>query len=128
VMWHAADFAHKAADAAGYGFGFEGLQHDWATLCANREAFIQRLNGIYERNLDRDGVDYIVGRAAFIDAHTVAVGERELMAHHVLIATGGHPRWPDIPGAELGTDSDGFFAWAKRPGKVAIAGSGYIAV
>src|SRR5699024_6915216 len=128
VMWHAADVAEKAADAAGYGFSIANMTHDWATLRANREAFIQRLNGIYERNLNKDGVEYIVGHGRFLDAHTVAVGERRLSARHVLIATGGHSRWPDVPGAELGTDSDGFFGWRERPATVAIAGSGYIAV
>src|SRR5699024_6079380 len=128
VMWHAADFAEKAADAAGYGFGFDGLKHDWPTLCENREAFIRRLNGIYERNLDKDGVEYIVGRGSFDDAHTVAVGDRKLTTRHAVIATGGQSHWPDVPGVELGADSDGFFAWTERPNTVAIVGSGYIAV
>lgn len=127
VMWHAADFADKAADAAGYGFRISGLEHDWAALCANREAFIQRLNGIYERNLDKDSVTWVEEHATFLDAHTLAAGGQQFTAPHVVIASGGHSRWPDIPGAKLGDDSDGFFEWREKPASVAISGSGYIA-
>lgn len=128
VMWHAADFAEQAADAHGYGFDVGDLTHDWATLCANRDAFVQRLNGIYARNLDKDGVTHVAAPAAFVDAHTLMADGRHYSAPHVVIASGGQARWPDVPGAELGDDSDGFFAWEERPQSVAIAGSGYIAV
>ncbi|MES1924356.1 glutathione-disulfide reductase [Salinisphaera sp. T31B1] len=127
VMWHAADFAERAAQAHGYGFDLGSVEHDWARLVANRETYIERLNGIYERNLDKDDVEYLAGDARFVGVRTVAVGERELVADHVVIATGGKPSWPDVPGAALGTDSDGFFQWRERPARVAIVGSGYIA-
>lgn len=128
VMWHAADFADRAAEASGYGFGFDALKHDWATLCANRESFIRRLNSVYERNLDKDSVAWVRGRGAFIDAQTIEVEGQQYTAPHVVIATGGHSRLPDIPGAQLGADSDDFFEWPDKPASVAIAGSGYIAV
>ncbi|HLQ85047.1 MAG TPA: glutathione-disulfide reductase [Salinisphaeraceae bacterium] len=127
VMWHAAEFADQAADAGGYGFSMTGLAHDWATLCANRETFIKRLNGIYERNLDKDGVAYIAGHAKFVDATTLDVDGTHYSAPHIVIATGGQSRWPDVPGAELGSDSDDFFEWPDKPASVAVSGSGYIA-
>jgi glutathione reductase (NADPH) len=127
VMWHAAEFANHAAHAADYGFATGVPEHDWTKLVDNRETYIQRLNGIYARNLDKDSVEFIAGDAKFVGERRVAVGERELEADHVVIATGGKPHWPDIPGAALGTDSDGFFGWRERPGSVAIVGSGYIA-
>ncbi|ROO24534.1 glutathione reductase [Salinisphaera orenii MK-B5] len=127
VMWHAADFAERAAHAADYGFSGAPPTHDWARLVANRETYIRRLNRIYGGNLDKAGVIVVEGEARFVDERRIAVGERELSADHVLIATGGKPQWPEIPGAALGTDSDGFFSWTERPRRVAIVGSGYIA-
>lgn len=127
VMWHAAEFAQAAAHAHDYGFESVPSKHDWTRLVDNRETYIRRLNGIYDRNLDKSGVVYIAGEAHFVDSHTVEVDGRRLSAEHVLIATGGKPRWPEIPGAALGTDSDGFFTWRERPERVAIVGSGYIA-
>lgn len=129
VMWHAADFAEAAAHARDYGFdGLDDVRHDWARLVDNRETYIQRLNGIYARNLDKDDVSFVAGDARFVDTHTVEVDGRQLSADHVVIATGGKATWPKIPGAALGTDSDGFFEWRERPDHVAIVGSGYIAV
>ncbi|AWN15722.1 glutathione-disulfide reductase [Salinisphaera sp. LB1] len=127
VMWHAAEFAIHAAHAHDYGFNAVPQDHDWSTLVANRETYIKRLNGIYDRNLDKSGVEYVAGEAHFVDTRTVEVDGRRISATHVLIATGGKPRWPEIPGAALGTDSDGFFTWTQRPERVAIVGSGYIA-
>ncbi|WP_423822483.1 glutathione-disulfide reductase [Salinisphaera sp. SPP-AMP-43] len=127
VMWHAAEFAQHAAHAHHYGFDSVPREHDWTRLVDNRETYIRRLNGIYDRNLDKSGVTYIAGEGRFVDTHTVVVDGRQLSAEHVLIATGGKPRWPEIPGAALGTDSDGFFTWRERPQRVAIVGSGYIA-
>jgi len=127
VMWHAADFAEAASHAHDYGFDLGEIRHDWPRLVKNRETYIERLNGIYARNLDKDDVEFVAGDARFSGERTVAVGERELSADHVVIATGGKPNWPDVPGAALGTDSDGFFEWPERPAQVAIVGSGYIA-
>lgn len=126
VMWHAADFAQAHDQAQDYGFDTQA-SFDWSTLFARREAYIQRLNGIYERNLDKDGVDFIYGKARFVDDKTLAVGDQTLSARHILIATGGRPRWTAIPGADLGSDSDDFFTWQEQPRRVAVIGSGYIA-
>jgi glutathione reductase (NADPH) len=102
--------------------------HDWAGLKGRRDAYIERLNGIYEKNLDKRGVTYLRGRAHFVDAQTLDVDSREVQADRIVIATGGRPMVPDIPGAEIGITSDDFFELDERPQRVLIAGSGYIAV
>jgi len=128
VMWHAAQLAHGFHDAPGYGFRLEGVAHDWSLLRERREQYIRRLNGIYGRNLDKDGVTLIRGRGGLSGVRTVVTDRGRVTADHILIATGGRPAWPEMPGAALGTDSDGFFAMDRCPGSVALVGSGYIAV
>jgi glutathione reductase (NADPH) len=128
VMWHAAALAHVFLDARDYGFSVPGIAHDWAELKRRRDAYVRRLNGIYERNLASKGVDYLAARAILDGRDTVVAGDRRLSARHVLIATGGRPRVPALPGAELGITSDGFFALESCPRRVAVAGAGYIAV
>ena len=128
VMWNAAQLAHGLHEARDYGFAVETGGHDWAALKTGRDAYVQRLNGIYAGNLERKGIDWLQGRGRFLDAHTLDAGGRRVTARHVVIATGGYPSRPQIPGAELGIDSDGFFALEQCPRRVAIVGSGYIAV
>jgi glutathione reductase (NADPH) len=128
VMWYAAEMRHHLEHAADYGFDAKVRGHDWAGLKARRDAYVARLNGIYENNLDKRGVDYVAGEAHFVDSHTLAVGDTEYHADRIVIATGGRPIVPDIPGAELGIVSDDFFELDKRPLRVLIAGSGYISV
>ena len=128
VMWYAAHQAHAFHHAADYGFDIEVNGHDWAGLKARRDAYIERLNGIYERNLDNKGVTYIAGRARLTGTHTVDIDGQEYQAERIVIATGGRPMVPEIPGAELGVTSDGFFELKDRPQRVLVAGSGYIAV
>jgi len=127
VMWNAASVALSLADARDYGFDVDVRDNDWTVLKEKRDAFIARLNGIYARNLSARGVTLVRGSARFVDAHTVEVGGARLTAPHIVIATGGKPIMPDLPGAGLGITSDGFFALERRPQKVAIAGSGYVA-
>jgi glutathione reductase (NADPH) len=128
VMWYAAQHAHQFHHVADYGFDVELRGHDWAGLKARRDAYIERLNGIYRTNLDKRGVTYISGWARFVDANTLEVDGRRIEAGRIVIATGGRPAVPDIPGAEYGITSDGFFELEDRPQRVLIAGSGYIAV
>ncbi len=127
VMWNASNIATLVSDAAHYGFGLERGGHDWSLLKTKRDAYIARLNGIYARNLEAKGVRSIAGFARCVDAHTVEVGALRFTARHIVIATGGRPLVPDLPGAELGITSDGFFALEERPRRVAVIGSGYIA-
>ena len=128
VMWYAAGQMHHAAHAADYGFDMTVNGHDWLAVKERRDAYVTRLNGIYARNLGNSGVTMITGAARFVDAHTVAVGDDEYTADRVVIATGGRPMEPDIPGAEHGITSDGFFELEARPQRVLVVGSGYIAV
>ncbi len=128
VMWYAASHAHHFAHAADYGFDVTLNGHDWSAVKERRDAYVLRLNKIYENLLDNSKVDYLAGSARFVDAHTVAVGDKEYSADRIVIATGGRPSVPDIPGAELGITSDGFFELEDRPQTVMVVGSGYVAV
>lgn len=127
VMWNAASLALSLHDANDYGFEVKAGASDWAELKRKRDAYVLRLNGIYERNLAAKGVTYVRGAARFVSAHTVEVDGRRFSARYVVIATGGKAMWPAIPGAELGISSDGFFELESRPQRVAVVGSGYIA-
>lgn len=127
VMWNAAHVAAALDDAEHYGFGVPRAGHDWAALKAKRDAYVARLNAIYERNLAAKGVEYVAGHARCVDARTVEVNGRRLSARHVVLATGGAPIVPALPGAEFGITSDGFFALEHRPRRAAIIGSGYVA-
>ena len=128
VMWYAAQHAHQFHHLADYGFDVDVKGHDWAGLKQRRDAYIERLNGIYENNLDKRGVTYLVGTARFVDANTVDIDGRRVEADRIVIATGGRPMVPKIPGAEHGITSDDFFELDERPQRVLVAGSGYIAV
>ncbi len=127
VMWNAAGLALGLADAGDYGFEVQAGENDWALLKSKRDAYVSRLNGIYERNLKTKGISHVRGSARFLDAHTVDVDGEHLRARHIVIATGGTPTVPDLPGAGFGITSDGFFALESRPKRVAVIGSGYIA-
>jgi len=127
LMYHAADVAHALVDAADYGFSLEGARHDWAALKARRDAYVERLRGIYAENLAKSGATLLRARAKLAGAGRVEVGGALHAARHVVIATGGRPSVPALPGAEQGITSDGFFALESRPSTVAIVGGGYIA-
>ena len=128
VMWYTAQHAHQFHHVADYGFDVEVRGHDWAGLKSRRDAYVKRLNGIYGDNLDKKGITHLAGSARFVDANTIDVGGVEYQAERIVVATGGKPIVPDIPGAELGITSDGFFELEHRPQRVLIAGSGYVSV
>src|SRR6516162_6189248 len=128
IMWNAAELGSALHDARDYGFDVEVRGFDWASMKAKRDAYIERLNGIYAANLAKRSVELVRARASFVDAHTVSAGGRLLRAEHIFIATGSRPRIPAIPGAELGITSDDFFALPERPQRVAVVGSSYIAI
>ncbi|KAL2160187.1 hypothetical protein VTH06DRAFT_1843 [Thermothelomyces fergusii] len=135
VTFNAAAIAEALHDAESYGFRVqEAAPFDWATFKQKRDAYVQRLNGIYERNLANDKVEYVHGWARLLSRNEVEVtlddGTKEVVrAKKILIAVGGYPTAPPrIPGAELGTNSDGFFDIDRLPKKVALVGAGYIAV
>ncbi|KAL3658416.1 hypothetical protein V7S43_016549 [Phytophthora oleae] len=137
LMFIAADMSHKLHhDFLHYGFEDEEAgghlgkrtHFDWPKLKAHRDAYVLRLNGIYQRNLENSKVDLIRGSAKFNENGNVEVNDKEILAEHVLIAVGGKPLVPDILGKEFCIDSDGFFELETQPKKVAVVGAGYIAV
>jgi glutathione reductase (NADPH) len=128
VMWNAEQLAHAAVDAHDYGFDLTLVRHDWALLKRKRDAYIERLNGIYAANLEHRGVALLRARARLTAARTVIAAGTEYRAPHIVVATGGHPVVPSIPGAAHGITSDGFFELPERPESIAIVGSGYVAV
>jgi glutathione reductase (NADPH) len=128
VMWNAADLADAAHDSPEYGLHLELTGLDWPLLKKKRDAHVAKLNGIYENLLAKNGVEIVRGWARFRDSHSVSVGERTLVGKNIVVATGGRPVLPDVPGMELGITSDGFFELEEQPKRVAVVGSGYIAV
>ena len=128
VMWNAAQIAEMIHDGTQYGFRVELAGLDWAQLKSSRDAYIGRLNGIYERNLANAKVELVRGYARLTGRNSLQVGERTITAQHLVIATGGRPMIPNIPGAELGITSDEFFELSAQPRRVVIVGSGYVAV
>ncbi len=128
VMWTTSRIAEILHDAPAYGFDIQRIGFDWLTIKQARDTYIERLNNIYHRGLEESGVAKIEGFARFKDNHTVVVGDRSFTGEHILIATGGRPIIPDLPGAELGISSDGFFELEHLPACVVVVGAGYIAV
>lgn len=128
LMWYAASLAHAVDDAAGFGIPARRLPTDWQTLVRNREAYIRNVNDYWDRQVAGSRITRIRGHATFVDARTVAVGERRYSADHIVIATGSRPLVPPVPGAELGITSDGFFALQNQPRRVAVVGGSYIGV
>ena len=100
---------------------------DWPTLRDNVLADVDRINEVYENTLTNHHVDLKRARATFLDAHTLQVGEERITADKILIATGATPAMPHIPGAEMAISSNEAFHLEKLPGRIVIAGSGYIA-
>ena len=128
VMWYAASLAHAVDDANDFGIPARRGPTDWQKLVHGRQAYIGRINDYWDGYVDDSGITRIDGRARFVDAHTVEVDGRTYSAEHIVVATGGRPIVPPVPGAELGTTSDGFFELAEQPRSVAIIGAGYIGV
>ncbi|QQX80471.1 glutathione-disulfide reductase [Shewanella sp. KX20019] len=129
VMWYGAQVAEAMhLYAKDYGFDVTVNNFDWNTLVASREAYIDRIHGSYDRGLESNGVTLVRGYGHFVDSRTIEVDGKQYTADNILIATGGAPTIPNIPGAEYGIDSDGFFALKAQPKRVAVIGAGYIAV
>ena len=127
VMWTTSQI-NETLDLAGhYGFDIERRGFDWSTIKHSRDGYVKRLNGIYGRNLDHAGVTLVRGEAGFCSANCIGIDDREYHGDHILIATGGRPSVPDIPGASLGITSDGFFELEKQPENILVIGAGYIA-
>lgn len=129
VMWHGAQVAEAMnLYAEDYGFDVDVKGLDWGKLVESRQAYIGRIHQSYDRVLGNNKVNVIKGFAKFVDAKTVEVNGEQYTADHILIAVGGRPTIPNIPGAEYGIDSNGFFELTEQPKRVAVVGAGYIAV
>ncbi|KAJ1034348.1 hypothetical protein NDA18_001209 [Ustilago nuda] len=142
LMWHAADMAEHLKEAPEYGFGdvvnkpkVPGFA--WQYFAEKRDAYVRRLNGIYDRNLEKDGVEYFSGHGKVTGKNEVEItmrgedGSFKVKGDRIVIATGGRPIIPSddkIPGASLGINSDGFFELREQPKRVVVVGAGYISV
>ncbi len=128
IMWNAANLAHALSDARDYGFDVSHKGLNWTKLIEQRQNYISGITNWYGDYLKNSKIDYIEGKATFVDSKTLAVNGEQFTADHIVVAPGGYPITPDISGAELGMTSDGFFAMTEQPKHIAIVGSGYIAV
>ncbi|NXB72373.1 GSHR protein, partial [Donacobius atricapilla] len=133
VMWNTAVHAEFIHDHADYGFETPGVKFNWRTIKEKRDAYVRRLNDIYENNVKKAHIDIIRGYGKFTadPEPTIEVDGKKYTAPHILIATGGRPAVPsdsEIPGASLGMTSDGFFDLEELPRRSVVVGAGYIAV
>ncbi|XP_028815580.1 glutathione reductase, mitochondrial [Denticeps clupeoides] len=133
VMWNAAVHAEYLHDHSDYGFEGASGQFSWQLLKRKRDAYVSRLNQTYQNNLDKAKIQTIRGHATFVAGPepTVEVGGKKYTAPHILVATGGRPSVLtdlEVPGANLGITSDGFFQLESLPKRSVIVGAGYIAV
>uniref|UniRef100_A0A2I3N3R7 Glutathione reductase, mitochondrial n=1 Tax=Papio anubis TaxID=9555 RepID=A0A2I3N3R7_PAPAN len=133
VMWNTAVHSEFMHDHADYGFPSCEGKFNWRVIKEKRDAYVSRLNTIYQNNLTKSHIEIIRGHAAFTSdpKPTIEVGGKKYTAPHILIATGGVPSIPhesQIPGASLGITSDGFFQLEELPSRSVIVGAGYIAV
>lgn len=128
LLVYGASYTETLAHAPGYGWTVEGATFDWPTLIAHKDRDIQRLNGIYRNLLVNSGVRLLQGHGRLLDPHTVEVDGQRFTAKHILIATGGWPQVPDIPGKELAITSNEAFHLETLPKRVLVVGGGYIAV
>lgn len=128
IMWFGAQLMDTLKDMPAYGLDVQLKSFDWAKLVESREKYIQGINDWYINYLKDSKIDHIQGFASFLDAKTLKVGDETYTADHIVVAPGGYPTVPGVPGAELGISSDGFFALSSQPRRVAVVGAGYIAV
>lgn len=126
---YASAFSKTFKQAEGYGWTVKGASFDWRSLCDAVHAEVDRLSGIYWKNLSNSGVEIIEDRAVFEDEHTLRLvkTDRTVTARHILIATGGTPAGLDIPGVDLAITSNEAFHLDRLPPSIVIAGGGYIA-
>jgi glutathione reductase (NADPH) len=128
LMVFAADFAKYVDESANYGWNLQTVAFDWDAFKQNRDREVERLRDVQHKALIDAGVELIQGYAVFEDAHTVNVGDRTITADKILIAVGGKPILPKLPGIEHAITSDDIFNLPEIPQRLAIIGSGYIGV
>ncbi len=128
MMVYAAHFHEDFEDSRHYGWNTTIESFDWSRLIKNKDTEIDRLNGIYENLLKNAGVEILYGTASLIDANTVKLGDQSLKADKILIATGGTPFLPEVPGVEHAISSNEVFHLDQQPKSAIVVGGGYIAV
>ena len=130
LLVYASRFAHEFEDAAGFGWTVGSTKFEWATLIANKDREIARLEAAYRKNVGGAGAQIIDSRAAVEDPHTVRIVETgaKLRAKYILVATGGHPTRMEIPGEEFAITSNEAFHLEELPRRIVIQGAGYIAL
>jgi glutathione reductase (NADPH) len=128
LLVYAAHYHDDFAESRGFGWTHSGASFTWREFVARKDAEIARLNRIYGELLDNSGVTRHAGRAVLQDAHTIKVGDSIFTSERILIATGGVPDLPEIPGAEHVISSNEAFHLEALPRRIVIVGGGYIAV
>ncbi|TCS60578.1 glutathione-disulfide reductase [Varunaivibrio sulfuroxidans] len=128
LLIYGAHYADDFADARGFGWDVAAPGFDWSSLIAAKNKELDRLEGIYQRILRENGVTLFEGRGSVVDAHTVAVGDKTYTTENILVATGGRPSLPDVPGIEHAITSNEALDLAALPEHIVIVGGGYIAV
>ena len=128
LLVYGSRYRSALADARGFGWASESLRFDWPTLIGNVRREVDRLNGVYTRTLEKSGVHLILDRAVLEDRNTVklAKGDAPVRAKTILIATGGHPMIPKLPGSEHFISSNECFQLEQLPQSIIIVGAGYI--
>ena len=128
LLVYGSHFGDDFEDAAGFGWTVGERTFDWRSLIRNKDQEIERLNSIYRKLLASHNVEVFESRARVLDPHTVEVGGRKVTAANILVATGGWPTVPNVPGKEHAITSNEAFHLDEMPGRVVIIGGGYIAV
>ncbi|MEW5704470.1 MAG: glutathione-disulfide reductase [Pseudomonadota bacterium] len=128
LLVYGARFADDFEDAAGFGWQINSRDFDWKRLIERKNRELDRLNGIYLKMLDAAGVRLIEGRARLLDPHAAEIGSQRVTAETILVATGGRPIFPDIPGIAHAISSNEALDLPSLPRRIAIVGGGYIAV
>ena len=128
LLVYGAHFADDFEQAQGFGWELGEARFDWSTLISNKNREIERLNGIYRNLLVNSGVTLLEGHARIVDEHSVELGGQRYSAKHILIATGGWPQIPEVPGHEYAIGSNEVFFLEQLPKRVLVVGGGYIAV
>jgi glutathione reductase (NADPH) len=128
LMVYASSFPNLFEDAQGFGWSPVQSTFNWQTMITAVNKELERLNGVYQRMLDNAATELFRGYAKFLDPHTLEIEDRKVTADKILIAVGGHPVKPDIPGIEYTITSDDMFLLKEQPKRIAILGAGYIGV
>lgn len=128
LLIYGAHYAEELEDARGYGWTIAGAELDWAALIEAKNRELDRLEGVYGGILRRNNVELIDGKAVLEDAHTVDVAGQRFTAEKILIACGGWPTLPNIPGIECAITSNEALELPELPRHIVIVGGGYIAV